>query len=150
MKKIENLLLLPFLFAVYGIFAFSPSILSIIFKGTYHVFGPATLSKYLLFNVVVLFILYKLIRWRRQSVNNIWAISHITITFLLIVLMWWSFAFSKWPESFFDIMQPYDVEFWISENRTMFFSALIFMVVQFVFFIYFIVQLVKKPAAASQ
>src|SRR5688500_2898027 len=141
MKKIENLLLLPFLFALYGIYRVSPTMLIIRFHDSWFATGPAGVCTWFLCYVIVLFVLYKIIRIRRQFVSRGWATGHIAITFLLIVTVWWSFEFSKFPTSGFSLSEPYYFAAWASYNKVLVFSALTFSLIQVIFWIYFVVQM---------
>jgi hypothetical protein len=150
MKKIENLLLLPFLFALYGINRVSANVLAIGFNDDYFAIGPSTVCRWFLCCVIVLFILYKLIRRRRQFVNWIWATGHIAITFLLIVLVWWSFEYTELPTDGFSLSQRGDFAAWAGYHKVFVYSALIFSLVQVAFWVYFIVQMVRKRQVVQQ
>lgn len=150
MKKIENLLLLPLLFALYGINRVSANLFFIQFHDTTLATNPAGVCTWFLCYVIVLFVLYKLIRRRRQFVNPIWATGHITITFLLMVTVWWALEYSETPTSGFSLSKRNDFADWASFNRTLVFSFLIFSLVQTIFWIYFVVQMVKKRQVVQQ
>jgi hypothetical protein len=150
MKKIENLLLLPFLFTLYGINRVSANLLSIHFHDSYFVTNPAGVCTWFLCYVIVLFVLYKVVRTRQQAVNTVWAAAHIAITFLLIVMVWWAFEYSDMPLNGFSLSKPDDFAAWAGYNRVLIASALIFSLVQVVFWIWFVVQMVRKPKPALQ
>jgi hypothetical protein len=150
MKKIENLLLLPFLFALYGVNRASANLLSIAFHDSYFVINPAGVSMWFLCYLIVLFLLYKVIRMRHQTVNWLWATGHITFTFFLIVTVWWSFEYSGSPLSGFSLSKSDDFAAWVSYNRVLVFSALTFSLIQVVFWIWFILQMIRKQKAVQQ
>jgi hypothetical protein len=149
MKKIENLLLLPFLFTIYGINRISIAALMIKVYDDGILIAPSIVCTWFLCYVLVLFALYKLIRMRQRDVNQVWAIGHITITSLLIVTVWAAFEYADVPVSVFSLTDPGDFAAWASYNKPFVFSALIFALVQVVFWIYFTVKMVKAPGVAK-
>jgi hypothetical protein len=87
---------------------------------------------------------------RQQFVSQIWATGHITVTFLLIVIVWWSFEFTEWPSDFFSLSVPDDFAIYTSRHQVLVYSALIFSLFQVVFWVYFIIQMVRKRQVVQQ
>ena len=86
---------------------------------------------------------------RQRSVNQAWAIGHIAITSLLMVTVWAAFEYSDVPDNMFSLTTPGDFAAWASYNKLFVYSALIFALVQVVFWIYFTVKMVKAPLMAK-
>lgn len=150
MKKIENLLIFPFLFALFGTWFPSTSLLSIMGKNASIVISSKTICTWFVCYLIVVFVLYKLIRKRQRSVNAAWGIGHIVLTFWLIAIVWFSFEFAPITQDYIDTSMVDDFSAWASYNLFLVYSVLSFSLVQTIFWIYFVVQMVKKRQGAQQ
>jgi hypothetical protein len=146
MKKIENWLLWPTLFIVLA---------------NYVLVGQSTLGHdtrsvsiishtiFLRFSLVilgVLFLLYKVIRKRQGAVNKPWAISHIAISSLFIVIIWYLVQNQQMPRRYLRTSFDDEWKIWAVHNQALIKSVFMFLLVQVSFLIAFVVQLLKKPA----
>ena len=150
MRKIENLLLVPFLLIVLALCLRGHSTLDIHLHDTYYVIAPWPLAQLFVVWLFILFLLYKLIRKRRQFVNNWWAISHITVTTLLTGLIWFSYLFNnRLPRWYISDSLETTLRIWAAYNQLLVISCMIFLFVQVIFLIYFIVQMIKPRRLAN-
>jgi hypothetical protein len=149
LKMIENWLLLPVVILFLCSFGFAGQTLDFHFHDTYFIFEGQSTVRYIAGFLLIIFGLYKTIRHRHKSVNQVFALSHILISVLLIGIMllffdsgrqyidYSSFSYSKWYK-IEDLMQ------WtIIAGQS-------FLLAQVIFFLYFIVQLLKKPVLNSR
>jgi hypothetical protein len=147
MKKIENWLLLPLLFIVFGNYLFvGKSMLHIDHDvQSAQIITDALFFRFFLFILVVLFLLYKIIRKRYGAVNKPWAFSHIAITMLFTVIIWYLVQNQQWPRFYLSTSFNDVLHIWARYNKALVIAACIFLLIQISFLIYFTVKLVKKP-----
>jgi heme/copper-type cytochrome/quinol oxidase subunit 1 len=141
MKKIENILLPPILVLLVLIFVKRTTTIDIHLHDTYYVIAHASLAKWFLYWLVVQFFLYTLIRRRHKQVNTKWAITHISITILLIGLIWFlADSMSKAPRYY----ATYAVK-WNLYNQMIVIAVVAFLLSQIVFLVYFVSRLFQTP-----
>ena len=146
MKKIENVLLLPALVLLVLIFVQGRSTVDIHLHDTYYVIANTSLAKWFLYWLVVQFILYTLIRRRHKQVNTKWVITHLSITLLLIGLIWFlANSMSKAPRYYASYTEEW--EKWNLYNKMIVIALVAFLVSQIVLLVYFVTRLFQTPEA---
>ncbi|HEY8894936.1 MAG TPA: hypothetical protein VIM79_08965 [Niastella sp.] len=146
MKKIENWLFWPVLFIVFANYLLEGESKLGIDKKSVSIITPSMFSGISLVILVVLFFLYKIIRKRNGAVNKPWAISHVAITTLLIVIIWYLVQNQQMPRRYFSTSFKDELSIWVIHNQALVKSVFVFLLVQVSFLIVFIVQIMKKPA----
>ena len=146
MKKIENWLLWPALFIVFAnYFLVGESTLRLDTRSV-SIITHAMFSGISLVILVVIFFLYRIIRKRNGAVNKQWAISHIAITTLLIVTIWYLVQNQQMPRRYLNTSYKDELSIWVIHNQALVKSVFVFLLVQVSFLIVFVVQIMKKPA----
>jgi hypothetical protein len=143
MKKIENWLILPVLVLYCWSFA-NPGTLDLHLHDTYFVIAGVSLWRYFAGFLLIIFGLYKTIRNRHQTINPVFAVPHILITMVLIGFLVIPFTTEK---------RYIDYSNWTSYQSKLQWEAIAvisYLLTQFIFLIYFIIQLIKKPATHNQ
>lgn len=143
MKMVENWLLLPVLVLYGWSLTGATSTLDIHIHDTYFVLDKVSILRILGSFLLIVFGLYKTIRYRHETINRNFAVPHILLTVLLTGLL----LIPVETE-----VQFVDYSTWHSYERKMFWSfigLISFLLVQFIFLIYFIVQLVRQPVNHS-
>jgi hypothetical protein len=146
MKKIENWLLWPVLFIVLGYYLLVGESTLVHDTRSVSIITHAMFLRISLVILGVIFLLYKIIRKRRGAVNKPWAISHIAITSLLIVITWFLVENQQMPRRYLSTSFNDELSIWVIHNQALVKSVFVFLPVQVGFLISFIVQLLKKPA----
>lgn len=146
MKKIENWLLLPILILFCWSLAAAPHTLDIHLHDTYFVLDSAFTFRFLGGALLLLFGLYKTIRNRHQTINQVFAAPHLLITILLTGLLLIPFAtevrfidYNNWSN-------------WTSYQSNLLRPSIVvnaYVLTQFIFLIYFITQMVKRPISSQ-
>lgn len=138
MKKIENWLLFPVLVLFCWSFA-NPGTLDFHIHDTYFVIAGVSVWRYFAAFLLIVFGLYKTIRNRHQTINRVFAVSHILITILLTGFM--VIPFTSEPKYI-------DYSNWKSYQSKLQWDAIAvitYLLTQVIFLIYFIIQMVKRP-----
>jgi hypothetical protein len=146
MKKIENWLIWPALFIVFAnYFLVGESTLGQDTRSV-SIITHAMFSGISLVVLCVIFLLYKIIRKRNGSVNKPWAISHIAITILFIVIIWYLVQYQQMPRRYLSTSYKDELSIWVIHNQVLVKSVFVFLLIQVSFLLVFVVQLLKKPA----
>ncbi|HUP12281.1 MAG TPA: hypothetical protein VM187_08725, partial [Niastella sp.] len=96
--------------------------------------------------LLIIFFLFKLIRRRHQEINNKFAIIYIVLTMLFFTLSWGSgFLGGGSPAGYSD--SQLDKLIFYDQVRTL--TAVSLMVTQVIFLVYFVVQMLKRPAVSK-
>jgi hypothetical protein len=141
MKKIENVLLLPALVLLVLIFVKRRSTLDLHLHDTYYVIANAAIVKWFLYWIIVQFILYTIIRRRHGPLSKKWAVTHISITVLLIgLILFLPHTQERAPVDYKTILER-----WQWYNEAMLAAMLAFLLSQIVFLIYFVIRLFQSP-----
>jgi heme/copper-type cytochrome/quinol oxidase subunit 1 len=148
MKKIENILLLPVLVLIVLMFLAGDATLDFHLHDTYFVIALAHVIKWFLYWLVVAFILYTVIRYRHKRVNTAWAITHISLTIIPIVLIWYLAVPPQLNLSdghdYWAFEQAFQSK-WEWRNLWLVILALAFLLTQIVFLVYFVTRLFQTP-----
>ena len=138
MQKVENSLILPVLFLYVWSLTISGS-LDFHLHDTYFVVEGFSALRGLAGFLLILFGLYKTIRYRHDIINLFIAVPHILLTCILIGCLLVSFEgkrnyvdFSSWNSVQLGAM-----------------GLLSFLLLQVIFVIYFIVEIIKKPVPSA-
>jgi heme/copper-type cytochrome/quinol oxidase subunit 1 len=138
MQKVENSLILPVLFLYVWSLTVSES-LDFHLHDTYFVVAGFSAMRMLASFFLILFGLYKTIRHRHDVINLFIAVPHILLTSILIGCL---LAPLEGERNYIDYNSwnsvPWDA-----------IGLLTFLLIQVIFVIYFIIEVVKKPAPAS-
>jgi hypothetical protein len=143
-KKIENWLLLPVLILFSCSFGLVGHTLDFHLHDTYFVFEGVSTFRLLASFLLIIFGLYKTIRNRHQTINRVFAVPHILISILLTGLLLMPLAAKQ---QYIDYTQL-DYSDWNSYRyqwQLPVMAGLSFLLIQAIFFIFFIAQLLKKP-----
>ncbi len=143
MKKIENLLLLPVAVLFFWSLGVKKSTLDIHLHDTYYVLEGASTLRILGGALLILLGMYKTIRSRHLSINQAFAVTHISVTSIILVVFFLLLPFAN------DVGNYLDYSNWNSYQNKMRWEVIAiisFLFIQAVFFLYFIFQMVKKPA----
>jgi len=149
MKKIENFLLLPIIASVfYSISKYKDTTIDINAFDTFYVIQSGLLTGLFAFWLFVVFLLLKLIRRRQGFVHRLFVFTYNTLT----ILFFGVFMLGAWhigPSNGAGYSNS-ELDALIFKNQLRLVSAWCFFIVQIIFLIYFIVQLVKKTVPANQ
>jgi hypothetical protein len=148
MKKIENVLLLPVLVLIVLIFLTGNATLDIHLHDTYYIIAYSQLVKWFLYWLVVVFILYTVIRYRHKRVNTVWAVTHISITIVLIALNWYLVVSPGFEGSGEGANIAYNMAAfrkWELYNQWSIVTMLAFLLTQIIFLVYFVTRLFQTP-----
>lgn len=143
MKKIENWLLWPILVLIFcSISKYGDTTTDIQLNDTYYVINNNIITGWFLVWLLIVFFLFKLIRRRHHTVNTKFAVAYIVLTVLFFGVSWGSGFFgggspAGYSDSQLDKLIFYD------KLRTQTILGLV--LIQVIFLVYFIVQLLKKP-----
>jgi hypothetical protein len=145
MKKIENFLFWPVLVLVFcSISKYGDTPTDVHWNDTFFVIKNSIITGCFLAWLIIVIMLFKLIRRRHQQVNTKFAITYIVLTLLLFGVSWASgFLGGGSPAGYSDSQ----LDTLIFYNQVRIITALGLLVVQVIFLVYFVVQLLKKPEA---
>jgi hypothetical protein len=146
MKKIENWLLWPALFIVLANSLLVGESTQGLDIRSVSIINNAMFFRLSLVIIGVIFLFYKIIRKRRGTVNKPWAISHIAITSLLIVITWFQVQNQQMPRRYLSTSFKDELSIWAIHNQALVKSVFMFLLVQVSFLIVLVVQILKKPA----
>jgi hypothetical protein len=143
MRTIENWLLLPVLVLYIWSLNLIDDSLDIHLHDTYYVLEGVSFTRVLAGFLLLIFGLYKIIRYRHQFINRVFALPHILLSVLLT-------AFLLYPVT----AKPRDLDYnnWLVYQKYGQRSAvagLLFVLIQVIFLVYFVVQLLKKPVVSK-
>ena len=138
MQKVENSLLLAVLF----LFVWSLTVtgsMDLHLHDTYFVIAGVSALRFLAGFFLILFGLYKTIRHRHDVINLFIAVPHILLTFILIGSLLASFGEKR---------NYVEFSTWQAEGKLLWCAVglMSFLLIQVIFLIYFLVQIIKKPA----
>jgi hypothetical protein len=144
MKKIENWLLLPVLVLFCWSLVAYHYTLDIHLHDTYFILEGASTMRILAGYLLIMYGLYKTIRNRHQTINRIFAVSHILISLFFTGLLLLPFTRE---------VRYIDYSNWNSYQSKLNMGAIaiiFYLLTQVIFLIYFIAQLIKKPVIRRQ
>jgi hypothetical protein len=149
MKKIENFLFLPVLILLfYGASKYSSTVTDIHLHDTFYVITNASITGWFLAWLGIVFILFKIIRRRHVIIHTKFALTYIVLTpllfgvFIVAGLVGGPSNMSGYSDADLDVV--------IARNLFRMVTVYCFLAVQFIFLIYFIIQMVKKPIIRRQ
>lgn len=149
MKKIENFLFLPVLVLVfYSMSKYSDASIDINFHDTYYIIASAPVAGWFAVWLLIVILLFKLIRRRHHSVNQKIAITFITGTllFFAIFLIGGLVGGPSGEGRFSDT----ELDTLIFKGQLRIVAAWCFLVMQVMFVVYFVVQLLKRPVTINK
>ena len=142
MKKIENWLLLPVLVLLfYAASKYSSTTTDVHYHDTYFVVSNGMIAGSCLIWLGIVFLLFKMIRRRHQTINIKFAIPYFILT-LLIFLVFWLPTGAETGENGISDTQ---LDSWLFYNQLRILSGYIFLFAQITFLIYFIFQFFRRP-----
>jgi hypothetical protein len=140
MKKIENWLIIPALLLLfYWISSFGKASINIHWHDSYYALDNKALSGRFLIWLTIVFIFFKIIRARHQSINRKFAVTYLVLTLLLFTI----FSIPVEPDG-------RNMEKWSLFNQVRIVVGAIFLLAQVMFLIYYFVQLVRKPVSIDR
>jgi hypothetical protein len=143
MKNIENWLLLPVGILFICSFGLTGHTLDFHLHDTYFVFeGVSTLRLVAAF-LLIIFGLYKTIRYRHQTINRAFAVPHIFFSTALAGLLLMP-LFSTRQYIDYTILDYSNWNSYQDQWQLSVLAGVLFLFIQVIFFLYFIVQLLKK------
>jgi heme/copper-type cytochrome/quinol oxidase subunit 1 len=148
MRKIENILLLPVLVLIVLLFLTGDATLDFHLHDTYFVIALAHVIKWFLYWLMVAYILYTVIRYRHKRVNTAWAITHISLTIIPIVLIWYLAVPPDLKLSDDHAYLAYEQAFhrkWEWRYLWLGILGMGFLLNQIVFLVYFVTRLFQTP-----
>lgn len=142
MKKIENWLLWPILVLIFAsISKYGEQRTDIHWNDTFYVIDNNYITGSLLVWLLIVFFLLKFIRHRHHTVHTQFAIAYMVLTVLLFTLFWGSsFLGGGSPAGYSDSQ----IDKLIFYNNLRLYTAFGLLLVQVIFLLYFIVQMLKK------
>jgi len=144
----ENWLLMPVIILYIWSFGLTGYTLDLHLHDTYFIVDGVSTFRILAGCLLLIFGLYKTIRNRHQTINQAFAVPHIFITILLTGFLLIPFAI-KFQDSASKV-QYIDYSHWRSYEsnaKWALMAVFSFLLSQIIFLIYFVVQLVRKPAS---
>jgi hypothetical protein len=148
MKKIENILFWPVLILLFfSASKYGSTSTDIHFHDTYYIIPSRVISGGFVVWLLVLIFLFKLIRRRHQVVNNKFVLIYITLTALSLGVFL-GLEFVKGGSAAGNFTYA-DLDALMLRNKLRILSAWCLLLVQVMFLIYFIVQIVKKPVPSG-
>ena len=148
MKKIENFLFLPVLVLVfYSMSKYSDAPIDVHFNDTYYMIPTAPLTGWLAVWLLLVFLLFKVIRRRQQSVHKKFAIVYLTGTVLFFAVFLLLGLSGDHSENGFS---DSELDTLIFKDHVRVVAAWCFMATQVMFLIYFVMQFLKRPVALNK
>jgi hypothetical protein len=149
MKKVEHFLFLPVLILLfYGASKYSSTVTDIHLHDTFYVITNASITGWFLAWLGIVFILFKIIRRRHVIIHTKFAFTYIVLTvllfgvFIVAGLVGGPSDRSGYTDADLDVV--------IARNLFRMVTVYCFLAVQFIFLIYFIIQMVKQPVIRRQ
>lgn len=143
MKKTENWLLLPILVLIFcSISKYGDTTTDIQLSDTYYVINNNIITGWFLAWLLIVFFLFKLIRRRHQFVHTKFAAAYIILTVLFFGISWGSGFFGGGSPAGYSDSQLDKLIFYDRVREVTAFGLLL---MQVIFVVYFVIQLIKKP-----
>lgn len=144
MKKMENWLLVP-AFLLLVSFFFLHRTIDVHIHDTYYVITGSFVAQWAAYWVLLLFLLYKLLRKRHDTVNGKLFRLHVTTTFIpLFFILFLGYITNSKTAQYLDYSNWQQLEPRFQASTAMILT-LLFLLSQVTFLLYFIIQLLKKP-----
>jgi hypothetical protein len=148
MKKIENLLLLPVLLVLLTLLPDSMANIFISGGFTFYVIANSAVMPFVIGFLFLAFAFYKLIRRRHGAVDHRWAWGHIGGSFLLLAVFECCILYrgmAAWHLNTVTSDSYYTAyTYLVISQQVLIVTALLFVAIQIIFLLYFIIQLLKK------
>jgi hypothetical protein len=146
MKKIENILFIPAVILLFiSISKKNTAVTDIHFHDTYYVVSNAAIAGGFLGWLILVITFLKLIRWRHQSINIKFVSPYIILTLVLYLV----FSLANPPQGSTNGISDAQLDRWVLYHQIRIGAILVFLLIQVIFLVYFIVQLFKRPAVRS-
>jgi heme/copper-type cytochrome/quinol oxidase subunit 1 len=147
MKKIENWLVLPLILLLfYGASKHSSTTTTDVhFHDTYYVIANRIVAGCCLIWLAIVYVLFKNIRRRHQSIDRRYAIPYLVLTLFIFLAFW----LPTGVETGMNGISDAQLDKWLFYNQLRILSVYIFVFAQVSFLIYYIVQMVRKPHSTN-
>ena len=147
MKKIENILFVPAVILLfYSISKHNTAVTDIHFSDTFFVVENRTITGWFLAWLILVIIFFKIIRYRHYYISKRFAAPYIILTPVLFLF----FCLPLGSHSYVSGMSDEQLSEWIFFNQVKMVTGYSFLLIQVIFLIYFITQLIKRPIASRQ